>query len=317
MSFTPKIYVFDKFVLNENTHELSSNGLPIELTTAEYDLLLYFLKYPQVPHRYGDLYENVLGLTGRANENSIPTHVSNLRKKLRKFSNRKLIKNIPRLGYKFTEKPVIENNVEDLHDPTGNTAGGEDNYQLRDSPGIAESDPLTEHGLPKDREHSVGEPVKVFYLEKNSKQFLLIAGFLVLSLTGLYLLRNSFQNELMQPAERSADEGDKKKQDDTRILFEKVEFISPPVANKELFLYITGENIDPETVSLKVVGPGCGGNHPCEVPNGALRLHGSVNRQFIEKAPVTLAPGDYDIWLENSPGDVSNKLTISVPQATP
>jgi hypothetical protein len=94
---------------------------------------------------------------------------------------------------------------------------------------------------------------------------------------------------------------------------EKADFISEPVAHMQFFLRLEGKNLNPETVQLRVVGPGCGGDAPCEVTNGALRLYGRITDEIIEKAPLTLAPGQYHIWLENEPGNISNKLSVSVP----
>lgn len=99
------------------------------------------------------------------------------------------------------------------------------------------------------------------------------------------------------------------------LRLEKSEFISQPVPGNEFFLHLKGKNLNPETVRLKVTGPGCGGDAPCTVPNGALRLYGQITEMEIEKAPVTLARGEYYLWLENEPGNTSNKLPIIVPAA--
>jgi hypothetical protein len=53
------------------------------------------------------------------------------------------------------------------------------------------------------------------------------------------------------------------------------------------------------------------------VPNGSLRLYGDITKLGIEKAPLTLARGEYQIWLENGPEEISNKLTIIVGGADP
>jgi hypothetical protein len=97
------------------------------------------------------------------------------------------------------------------------------------------------------------------------------------------------------------------------LRLEKADFISKPVGNNQFFMRLTGKNLNPEIVHLRVMGPGCGGDAPCIVSNGALRLYGQITEQFIEKAPLTLAVGEYQIWMENESGNISNKLTISVP----
>lgn len=94
---------------------------------------------------------------------------------------------------------------------------------------------------------------------------------------------------------------------------EKTEFVSTPVPGKEFYLRLSGENFNPETVRLKVAGPGCGGDDPCTVKNGELRLYGQITDLVIEKAPLTLAAGEYQLWLENELGNTSNKFKITVP----
>lgn len=94
---------------------------------------------------------------------------------------------------------------------------------------------------------------------------------------------------------------------------ERVEIISDPSPKTEFYVYIAGSDFNPEIARLKVTGPGCGGDNPCVVPNGALRLYGSITGTTIEKAPLTLGKGEYRIWLENENGNISNQMTIVVP----
>lgn len=101
MSPSSNIYAFDKFELDEEARTLKSDKNLIELTATEYELLLYFVQNPRKAHRYADLYEEARGMDGKSQENTIPTHVSNLSKKLREYSNSKLIKNLPNFGYRF------------------------------------------------------------------------------------------------------------------------------------------------------------------------------------------------------------------------
>lgn len=101
MSSISHVYVFDIFELDQQAGTVQAGDELINLTNAEYLLLLYFVKHPKLRHSYGDLYEEVFGLEGKSQENTIPAHVSNLRRKLRAFSEKQLIKNIPSFGYRF------------------------------------------------------------------------------------------------------------------------------------------------------------------------------------------------------------------------
>jgi DNA-binding winged helix-turn-helix (wHTH) protein len=96
-----QVYVFDVFELDEHAQALWSEDKPVDLTNAEYLLLLFFVKNPKVKHSYGDLYEEVFGLDGKSEDNTIPNHVSNIRIKLRKHSRKNFFKNIPNFGYRF------------------------------------------------------------------------------------------------------------------------------------------------------------------------------------------------------------------------
>lgn len=116
---------------------------------------------------------------------------------------------------------------------------------------------------------------------------------------------------------RQIEESSNEQIDQPVLKINNIEIISAPVPGKEFLVHIKGENINPETIRLRVVGPGCGGDDPCTVPNGALRLYGKVRETEIEKAPLRLGQGEYKIWLENSSVTVSNQLTISIPATKP
>jgi DNA-binding winged helix-turn-helix (wHTH) protein len=136
----------------------------------------------------------------------------------------------------------------------------------------------------------------------------------IISFITQFIIFNTLGTKVPEPAGLPSEEANKNISD---LRLEKVEFITTPVPGDEFYLHIDGININPETVRLKVTGPGCGGDDPCIVPNGSLRLYGDVSRQAVEKAPLTLARGEYQIWLENGPEEMSNKLTIMVGSADP
>lgn len=111
MSITSHIYIFDVFELDEQAQTVRFQNDLIDLTNAEFRLLLFLLKNPDVKHEYNELYEEIFGLTGKSQENTIPNHISKIRIKLQKYSKKNFFKNIPNLGYRFQgEVSITEKN---------------------------------------------------------------------------------------------------------------------------------------------------------------------------------------------------------------
>jgi DNA-binding winged helix-turn-helix (wHTH) protein len=85
--------------------------------------------------------------------------------------------------------------------------------------------------------------------------------------------------------------------------------------DQELRVRIEGEGINPNTVQVVVLGPGCPRIGNCVVPNNVL---GGVSDKRIESVPLRLAAGDYQIYLRNgSAGQLSNGWPLNVSAATP
>jgi hypothetical protein len=89
--------------------------------------------------------------------------------------------------------------------------------------------------------------------------------------------------------------------------------VTPPVAASEFRVTIAGQGLDPESVFIRMVGPGCPDISPCIVPNSALRLSASLSDKVIDGAPLTLTSGEYAIAIQNGESVPSNSLTLLVP----
>ncbi|HMO82312.1 MAG TPA: winged helix-turn-helix domain-containing protein [Pyrinomonadaceae bacterium] len=96
-------------------------------------------------------------------------------------------------------------------------------------------------------------------------------------------------------------------------IIEKIEFVTDPVAGREFFVRIEGQGIDPASVFIKVIGPGCPDVSPCSVPNSALRIHSKISETEISNAPFTLDSGEYTIYAQNGESTPSNSITLLVP----
>jgi DNA-binding winged helix-turn-helix (wHTH) protein len=94
---------------------------------------------------------------------------------------------------------------------------------------------------------------------------------------------------------------------------EKIECLTAPERDKQFFVKLLGQNFDPETARVLVVGPGCSGDEPCVVPNGAITLFGQITKSTIEKVPLTVSIGEYHLRVRNGIRGTSNELKITVP----
>jgi len=86
--------------------------------------------------------------------------------------------------------------------------------------------------------------------------------------------------------------------------------VTKPTADKEFYIKLYGSGFDTETVRVKVKGPGC--DLPCEVPNGALRIYGTITETSIERVPLTIRAGDFHITVQNGDGAPSNFVILPV-----
>lgn len=93
----------------------------------------------------------------------------------------------------------------------------------------------------------------------------------------------------------------------------KIEIVSPPDKNRQLFVRLVGENFNPETVRVRVTGLECLENDPCEVPNGALKKWADMSENTLENVPLTLPPGRFQIFTQNGDSEFSNTLILDVP----
>ena len=93
----------------------------------------------------------------------------------------------------------------------------------------------------------------------------------------------------------------------------EIEKVSPVKAHQQFFVKISGQDFEPETVFIEVVGADCPENNPCKVPNGALREHSKLSDTRLENVPLTLASGDFRIVARNGNSSASNALQINIP----
>lgn len=103
VSSSPVLSV-DEVSLDTEKHEVRVHGHLVNLKAKEYDLLKYFIQYPDKVYTKANLYESVWQEAYYGDDNTISVHISRLRHELGKYTDRELIKTIWGVGFKFNRK---------------------------------------------------------------------------------------------------------------------------------------------------------------------------------------------------------------------
>lgn len=291
------IYEFANFKLIPDEEKLFQNDQEIVLEAKEFEVLLLLIKNAGTVLKKEFILSEVWG-DSFVEESGVSVRISNLRRKLDPLDRKRFIKT-EKKGYRFiVDVCIVEKPKKILISRKTAGKAGENEHKIHPPPEEYNASRRTEPTVTgrlsvNEQDRSNSQPVA------NSRQRLLfgviaattfIAGLISLNYAFLWL-------ETRKPQ------------------LEEAVFVTSPVPKNQFLMRLAGKNLNPETVSLKVTGPGCGGDNPCTVPNGSLRLFGKISEGTIEKAPLTLGQGEYHIWLENDSNNVSNKLKITIPDA--
>lgn len=103
-SLAPKPRVkYSDIELNTESFEVFRNGHKLNLTTKEFALLEYFMKYPEKLITKTELYENVWDIDFDTNTNVVEVYINYLRNKVDKPFEKKLIHTVFGAGYILKE----------------------------------------------------------------------------------------------------------------------------------------------------------------------------------------------------------------------
>lgn len=101
---------------NQVTREVTVNGVPIDLTAKEFELLVCMMKHPGRVFTRGELLEKVWGWDTQADTRTVDVHVSRLRQKIDPLigSEESYIQTIRNVGYRVgrTNASHAERNVQ-------------------------------------------------------------------------------------------------------------------------------------------------------------------------------------------------------------
>ena len=90
-------------VLDREAVRVTAGGKDVALTAREFEILALLLSHPKKVYTREQLYENVWGGEYMGDDNTVNVHISNLRSKLGKVSDREYIKTVWGIGFKMAE----------------------------------------------------------------------------------------------------------------------------------------------------------------------------------------------------------------------
>ena len=90
-------------VLDREAVRVTTGGKDVALTAREFEILALLLSHPKKVYTREQLYENVWGGEYMGDDNTVNVHISNLRSKLGRVSDREYIKTVWGIGFKMNE----------------------------------------------------------------------------------------------------------------------------------------------------------------------------------------------------------------------
>ena len=91
--------------IDPQTREVTMDGIAVELTAREFDLLNYFARHPGRVFRRADLLDRVWGYGHEGYEHTVNSHINRLRSKIESNPSKpELIVTVWGVGYKFAER---------------------------------------------------------------------------------------------------------------------------------------------------------------------------------------------------------------------
>ena len=95
------VLAYKEISINENTHTVTVNSEPIELTYKEFEFLKYFISNKNIVLSRDKITQKVWGFDFEGESRTVDMHVKSLRKKLGAYGD--YIKTIRNVGYKLGE----------------------------------------------------------------------------------------------------------------------------------------------------------------------------------------------------------------------
>ena len=96
-------FVSGDLVLDREAFSVTAGGGPVVLTAREFEILALLMEYPKRVFTREQIYQHVWGEEYFGDDNTVNVHVSNLRSKLGRVSDREYIKTVWGIGFKLAE----------------------------------------------------------------------------------------------------------------------------------------------------------------------------------------------------------------------
>lgn len=96
-------FVCGDLVLDREAFSVTAGGEPVVLTAREFEILALLMEYPKRVFTREQIYQHVWGEEYFGDDNTVNVHVSNLRSKLGRVSDREYIKTVWGIGFKLAE----------------------------------------------------------------------------------------------------------------------------------------------------------------------------------------------------------------------
>ena len=96
-------FVCGDLCLDREEFTVTAEGNPVTLTAREFEILALLMEYPKRVFTREQIYQHVWGEEYFGDDNTVNVHVSNLRSKLGRVSDREYIKTVWGIGFKLAE----------------------------------------------------------------------------------------------------------------------------------------------------------------------------------------------------------------------
>ena len=90
--------------LDREAVKVTAGGREVSLTAREFEILSLLMSHPKKVYTREQLYESVWGGEYMGDDNTVNVHISNLRSKLGKVSDREYIKTVWGIGFKMNSQ---------------------------------------------------------------------------------------------------------------------------------------------------------------------------------------------------------------------
>ncbi len=100
---TSKIIRLGEIILNTEANTVSVNENSLDLTSKEYYILELMIKNPKKLFSKANLFESVWNEPYFGDDSTIKVHISNLRSKIRQYSDKEYIETVWAMGYRIKE----------------------------------------------------------------------------------------------------------------------------------------------------------------------------------------------------------------------